>query len=1555
LGIEQGCFGYGFSSDSEKESEPATAHTKGPVAKVDGVTVAVMTIEVPPPPKQPPSNTKKEKLIHDIKALHARVSADYPGAELGTIAGINGGGYFEVTRFSGATMSSVFCINPGAASSLAIGDTVLIKFYDNSHHKPYIRSTGSGSGQTILPAGIEQDHGGIIIPLDINSGLWIQSGGFWWQSYSSLTNQQELNITPTVVNHTETFTPGDPGNGYFSPNDGAGTVYFRLLDLPPKYTDFKFTDLKINGTSYFGAKPPGGYSSPDPVGYFLGAVNYSGYNNYYSNSYIVIPQIYLQNIPDTSTSPLGPTILPSAITSVEISYKYNTSNAIYLSTGTAMSGPDTALSCRGIVMFPNTVAPGDQMAADLNYTYVADGGESIPTDQADALTYTPETVSIGLSHLPIPGSIDLTLQPFSDFNNIAYTLYVEGQNLYALATSQSSGYYLNGPITITYGNGPATAQTETFTGGGDFFYTFVWDGQTRPNGFSNIITVHSGSSIVASFDNSSYPLDTTAGGIILSVANMPGGNQIEISFTGATIGDVIVVKYTASWDLSVSPFIVQTSFPIDSLISLTVDGVKDLLATFYGNGITLSSAPPSSSSVIVVDYTSVGTSTSTYTFPIVHGQTAFMLPNAPTNAASISVPTNSNPDQGFNFQGTTHTLVALIDPTNPKLVRFAIKHLANSVSAGFTDQIDYKWNRVVGTLFHITNGVITERDITQSGAVSLSLPFPAPFDATPRSQLKPKGPVSSAQGIRWQDGWDLARWGFLYYDPSVDGYTAVTPVGIFWRSRTPGDASSNYTFTPWPEESVSDDKQITGYTYPSGEYLLPPGSYYFPKVTYYGETIDPVATIGIKTKTAPFFGVSVAEKYALQGSWPAVGPNKYVTTQGAFGCSDYILNFWLRDTTTKKWDVQGNLSVRKLVEGSIPNVYIPPSGLTQLEGASGRNSGWPCSRQAKAWIIACGWCSSNWGERQDLLNTRENWHTYKKGHDDAGLTLNAVDMAGNVISQLTYKPPLEPTDGVSNFSAYVDYILAHNEDQFLKPEGQAYSGYNGSLWFIIDSQFSATPSFNYLKDYGYAWYYYVLSSLDGAPKSADLRYPGIPTINGIAKLAGEYGTMTEGYSISGGPETFQDSQEINMDSDDNIYFTLKVPFWLRDLDEVRLTETEIVNGVYTLELDPNARRPQYIEYDCTGYDGVPAITAIRDRYDISGYEGSLPAPDYPHASHTYTKSYPQTGFTSIFQTFFNKQVMFGGYDRYNVIYGTSSDGSQVYLGTDYFYDGPLVAPWNHIIPHRQYTTLRTTHDFGSGVQFYYRAGYGGQFSGTSPYRGAAIYDTVGDYRKVFQQSVRTYLKKVHFDGAALVEKWSLDISELDTAFYIQHWGNGGEGERSAIIPVPIDLPVYYTRTCGRYIFVLKGALIVENTSTSGRQQAVILVLDVYDNGDTAPSDKRYRFSFPGNQVIPTTVAAAIALPGIGNLHMIQGINSNDEEYVVIQGESNDSAYFGVKIQQKFQITFHADQSVAPTYLYYGDSADITPTPNNWQGMASAGNYYVYTDDNASVIKVSGGG
>lgn len=956
------------------------------------------------------------------------------------------------------------------------------------------------------------------------------------------------------------------------------------------------------------------------------------------------------------------------------------------------------------------------------------------------------------------------------------------------------------------------------------------------------------------------------------------------------------------------------TYPILSLINVSVNGVSDPLASISGtplSPIVNLSMVPEVDDVISVEYSTRSMNSFTESFIATSAKTVFTL-SFPPIPETISVP--DWPGNGFNFTNQVDGIPGgplVVQPLVDGLdVRFAIQHPTDyTASASYSAMIPW------GALFNIDGQVITEWDLAHNASTPLELPFPAPFDATPISEfLAFLHQVSSAQGAHWQDGWNNQRWGFLFYDPVIDGYTVVSPAGLYWRSRTPGtEENTHWTLLPWPEEGLSTDTKFAGYSYPPGSWG--DGGAVVPRVP------------GLKRRTAPWMGVSVASSYALQGSWGATGFGIIVhapeNSGGGNGCpsdSSFPIRFFRRNDA-HLWEAIGSISPFDLVadnSGDYP-LYIPGTGIIHKEGAGGfatgrygadpTNSWWPATRQATAWIMGCGWCESDWLADISALNSQANFTNYPRGLGDSGYTLNAVDTSGTVLSQLTFK--CDPEDILNLFAdlgAEVNHAMAHAND-FIPNFG-------------LSTAYVASDTWGYLDGYGYCYFFYAMTSVDGAAKKPKLMMPGIPA---LADGNPRYANDTTGPYGRIGSEDNAASQRIAGDGEDNFYLCLSVPYWARMYDQAGVVTTEVVEGTnnYTIT---QSETTHWISFDCHGYLNVPIISGVRDA-------GGTTEP-HPTYNGRYAPCFPISGYITPYQTTFNYQVTFGNSDHSQNFY----DGDGHYQYTRYYYDGgTLTVPWRHRIPHRTNCTLRRTYDWPNqdGAHFFALPGY----SNFGPFKGAAVYDVVGDNRQAFTVNARTILSKVRFSNGALTEVWRKDVSHNHPI--LTYLGNTTQTP----LPTPYFAKVYFTRPCGRFIFLLRELMV---TIDYGWTTTLVsyLALEVWENTTTvAPDAPLHTVYLPNPLPDPLTTSNYPGLPQ--NLQMQDGVDHDGLEWALITG-----TYQG--LPQKWNVQFHTLATASPDVAFSNVNNNAIPTAFNTQGMGQAADLFVWTENDGALQKRSGG-
>ena len=1022
-----------------------------------------------------------------------------------------------------------------------------------------------------------------------------------------------------------------------------------------------------------------------------------------------------------------------------------------------------------------------------------------------------------------------------------------------------------------------------------------------------------------------YSVARTFYGLIGSSASMNGDIAITYSYVS---GDLNSTSEPFSADGGNR---VVVAHSIDSLNSVTIDGAQDLLATFFGRTVTLS-VVPTVGAAIVVDYNYYDSTEVTDVFPPPDfpPQYTFTLSQTPL-VGTISVPVAPDPNMSGGFSTTGLDTLPLIDGAE---VRFALQIPDNTF--GF---FNYSYIIISGSLFNITGMRVEERNLSESGSASLPVPLSAPFSATPVTPfLAALSHVGAAGGTHWLDGWRQQHWGFLHYDPLSQGYTVVGPDGLYWRSRTPGvTPGTHYTRMAWPAETPSTDATFAGWSWTQSQ--------------FYPAGTNPGAAPGVARRTAPYMGVSVVSRYALQGSWGAVGPNITKNDPGGSGCpsdSTFPIRFFRRDDN-KLWQPVAELTPFDLVQGNagVNPLYIPGTGIIHQEGSNnlgpgiwgdngnfaiGRrrfgsvqsNSWWPATRNATSWVMGCGWCEGEWLRNVAALNTQQDFTNFPMGVTDSGYTLSAVDMAGAVTSQLTIKcdPNYEEAAWL-DADAAVQYDIAHANDQFsYNPYGQP--GTNG--FGPIHETWAATDRWGYLDGYGYCFFFYAMTSVDGPAKKPKLQVPGIPALaDGEPRYSfgsSLFPSTSSQYGIIAGEDT-PASQNIVGDGDDNFYFTLSIPYWLRIIDGTPPNRTEVIIGTHT-ETIAQGGTNRYFVYNISGYLDVPIISQAGPQGTYSG---------------NVVNTFPQGGFISIYMQTFNKQVCFANPDI-AVFNPEPPPGHYTYT-----YNGTVTMPWRHVIPNRASCILRGTYNFGDPANYFWgNPIIGGGPIAPQPWQGAAIYDVAGDNRRNYTVEARSFLFKVNCVNGTLSEVWRKDVSQVYDYFTAQY--RLFPGTKQAVSAFN---KVFHTRPCGRFILLLRKRY--ERLDDLENQPIPLLVLEAWTNA--APPVLVHRTYLP-DKPDPLLYATVSPAAFADDLQMHDGVDSDGREWALVVWASGPRG----EVHGRFKVQYDAVQSNPPvvtddSVTAYTTGATLAPTIHNAQGMAEAVDIYAWTDDDGAVYRRNG--
>lgn len=1444
-----------------------------------------------------------------------RIRDHYPDPpELWIVGASHDNGYFDLFRTDGATMQEVPVMDLRKWRGIKVGSTVSVRYRQNDPQKAYIKSTA----RTFTDPEIDPFQ---FQAVSVRAGTWTQVGGYWWESWLSLFNMYPLSLVLAPIEVTETkdeYTtePLPLPSTKFGGSDVHNFAYFQLNGMPTGSTELAFTQVIVDGvdvSAYFLEEPHSGgvsYNSPGNPSFLTGFKDFSGTDG-------------------------GPTVLPSEVTTIEITYTFVSAGAVPLTTGTAGTGPDKAMSPRGVSMMPATRAPSAQVVGVLESDYQAVGAEIryIDVQQNFYSIVVGTSYVYTLDHEPHPDTDSVTVN-FESYSPFLTTLWwVDTTNFVFLATSTGEGGWANGDIHVTYGIVPTDPSDpedfiEYFEGDGianvftladvpwpnpDAFLNFVYDDNTEEN------------DILAT-------LNTDTGEVTMSY--VPAGPSVAL----------ITISYNA------------TAVPAGP------DEVTDIFPA-PGAGET---------------------------------QTVFELSQVPVEGTITTLIPNDDPyvGPGWNFWGDTGfpylpEVVPLYD-ADTNSVRFAIKA---RYYFGI-NRADYTYTQEFGDLFNLTGMKVRELNVTLlSGYQNLPIPFPAPFDATPLSKFLPyigSGNVSSAEGDRWQDGWWFQRWGFLHYDPTADCYTVVTPVGLFWRSRKPGSVlGAHYTYIPWPDEAVSKDKTFAGWDWDAYPNFWSAGSH-IPVIAGLKRRTAPWLGVSAMTKYAmqgswaPVGSNNVARIPWVEGTPPVGNPSD----------DDAFLRFFGRKD--KVWSHVASLSVRELADVSVrtdPDLYVCGSGLVHAEGAP---NGWPSGRgnsgnerntwctglrNAEAWVVPAGWCKSTWLANQSALDNRNDWTDFKLGLDEAGLTISTIDPAsGKVVDQMTFRCPkgdASVVDGYdpADYAKQVDHNMTLVENQFTWP-GTVVPPAGLDMYFGVSTEYVASGRWGYWPRNGvnqYVFFYYCMTAKDGPPKKPRLQYPGIPALaDGEPRYSADIAN-SRAYGYIGTEDRHQ-NLGIPADEHNNLYLCTSEPFFTRQIDTMIQTNTQQVFGEFEYTANhavSTLASGHWLQYNCVGWEGSPIISGIRDIYTNSSqaYWDSVGAvsPNYLTFNGAYYESFPQSGHTTVFQYTFEKQVFFPaptsvGPDDISYQCGWADPPANtipVYCYTHLlYYQGPVRAPWYTTIPHLEWATFREYWPIDTNVppswSFYAIPGY----IDFGPYAGGVIFDVTGDNRRQYSCSAKTMLRKIAVDSKTrkMTLLWEKDISTENYAG--PRYTVSGQGFDADPSVVKAHQKVYFTRPVGRLILLLRIRLVPvvdPMFPTQPPPYHQFLVLEAYENGDTLPGDPVWTLWLPHPDIgdgettttDPPTDYVSAQIPT--GLWLTVGVDHEDSrEWALVTGLLGGLPW-------RLRARYGAELGDTPEVFFdHGVVDDKTPTPYNSQGMAQAVDQYVWVDDTAGISVRPGG-
>ena len=634
----------------------------------------------------------------------------------------------------------------------------------------------------------------------------------------------------------------------------------------------------------------------------------------------------------------------------------------------------------------------------------------------------------------------------------------------------------------------------------------------------------------------------------------------------------------------------------------------------------------------------------------------------------------------------------------------------------------------------------------------------------------PANPIDPVSGIESRRSFPPLHYGYLFVDQATKSYSLVGPSGLMWRGRKkldeslPAGVPFHLTLSAWPEESDSQDLVL--------------------------------AEPGRNRRPHPWLGVSVAGGYALQGSWNRVG--------GYRGDSDFPLRLWGRDPASKVWVNFQELSVTELC-GDHSEAFplrVCPSGMTDLFSVvtpgGGRNSTWPASRNLNAWLVAAGWI---------VHDFQEDWEGTPDpdvlGWEDAGFTINAVSCeTGEVVASLTLRSDdeeainqhvdptalveaeleAEITDGY--LGTIIDKYYNQNPDYFPPNSGSIPAPpYAGQILWLADQRYGEYPVGG-----GYWWLFYKIASV--ADELVPTRHrPGLPSFASSPPRQWFNNSANDG-----GAENSQDSPDLVLDEDNNIYATLWMPCWLRLQDQFVGLPYETVEGEVTQSYGATTLHvPSYLI-------SIPMGRLISN-VSYSTFNGAPGEVYYP-------------GFYSGIAELFTRVVFY----RQGVYAGLDENDLDVWE----YPALTVVVGWFATYP--KVSIVTATDTFTPVAAFEYPSISGLQNS-PQPYSGFKVLSYAPDRKPVYITTARQVLFKLHYDeqSQSLSEVWRKDISQMALT--------RGQPEEPERIATPYQGICHHTIAIGRYILVLRE---MRDSPESDTDFSRSLRLEAYRNGSNEP-------------------------------------------------------------------------------------------------------------------------
>ena len=796
----------------------------------------------------------------------------------------------------------------------------------------------------------------------------------------------------------------------------------------------------------------------------------------------------------------------------------------------------------------------------------------------------------------------------------------------------------------------------------------------------------------------------------------------------------------------------------------------------------------------------------------------------------------------------------------------------------------YTYDRPVGDVFSITKLLIREKNATTGVIRVLETPLPAAWPAWSLDHITGKK-VSSPN----------CNAGMLFFDPASQGYTISSPFGPIWRSRAllTEAAPVHFSMTSWPDDGLSTDLSVS-------------------------ENEPYWSNVEVRRRQNPWLGFSAAGPYGIQANWGRVGGNR--------GDSEMLIRLWNQDPSIHLWNNFLSYDVRLLAQTNRPDLtlQVTPWGVTDwnhpLEQGSKQNWPPPATRHRDAWIVPVGWVSHDF-----TLDDSTTLPGHKGfGYEDAGLTINAISCGtGEILAQYTircsqasddYSEYVDPqaklskdvVDSASFIEVMVDKYVNHNPDYSPPNSGSdPAQPYLGFIQWVAGERFNKYPD---VRDGSDPWFlFYKLLGI-GSEVEVDYNYPGIPS------LCEASGTQRQFAQYWNGNDPDRDApidrgggNSFGLDENNNIYLSLKMPVWVRQMDlfgDPFAAFAPLKQETFTTVLPAygpttTVAGPQYV-----------SVGKLINR--VIGYtrNGGPLIPDPLLLSDV-------TGIAVLIEGCMVGQLFESA--------GLDEEGRPLYN----YLETTIEIFYEYVEPPKAPLTLLNTYTGAGPFEFPTFLGFQ---SSPMPYQGALVFGSSPTFYKSYYSLERSQnmLVKLHFDGSAIVEKWCKDLTQLTA----RQFNNYPFAEQNTNEPFASEIRIL---AAGRFLFALRSWRDNPLDSTDFHMR---LKLEVYPNSDSEPSILH-------DLTVPETLTNIVSLFSTVDVRWFSAdVNKLGHEHVTIQTKNPET---GLIHQSTFEFGDLVTDSPTITNALV-DPDEPVPTepkdPSSAARTARADNNYYWEDRGA---------